>query len=54
MNKEEDEDINDDKQPRMTGLREMVNPSAENLCTMVDDHLAVVPGQGQEIRKHTP
>jgi hypothetical protein len=32
----------------------MVNTSADDVVTMVDDQPIVLPEQGQEIRKHTP
>jgi hypothetical protein len=32
----------------------MVNTSADNADTMVDDEPSVVPEQGQEMREHTP
>ena len=32
----------------------MVNPSADNADTMVDDQPTMLPEQGQEMREHTP
>jgi hypothetical protein len=53
-NKEEDKDNNDGKDPGAIGQREMVNTSAEDVDTMGDNHPILQPGQGQEMRKHTP
>jgi len=53
-NEEEDEDEDDGKEPRTIGQGEMVNSSADNADTMVDDQPMVLPEQGQEIREHTP
>ena len=49
---DEDEDIG--KEPRTIGQGEMVNTSADDADTMVDDQPTVLPGQGQEMRDHTP
>jgi len=38
----------------MIGQGEMVNPSADDIDTMVDNHRIVQPEQGQEMRDHTP
>jgi len=46
--KEEDED--DGKEPQKIGQGEMVNTSAENVATMVDDQPTVPPEYGQEMR----
>ena len=51
---EEDKDEDDGKQPRTIGQGEMVNTSAEDTDTMVDNEPTVLPEQGQEMRKHTP
>jgi hypothetical protein len=51
---EEDEDEDNGKEPRTIGLGEMVNISADNADTMVDDQPTVPPGHGQEMRQHTP
>jgi hypothetical protein len=57
---EEDKDENDGKEPRTIGQGEMVNTSADNADTMVDDEPTVLPEQGQEMeqcqemREHTP
>jgi len=40
---EEDEDEDDGKKPRTIGQGEMVNTSAENVDTMVDDQPIVLP-----------
>jgi len=52
--KEEDEDEYDGKEPRTIGQGEMVNTSADDVDTMVDDQLIVLPEQGQEMGEHTP
>ena len=49
---EEDEDNN--TEPRTIGQGEMVNTSADDADTMVDDEPTVLPVQGQEMRDHTP
>jgi hypothetical protein len=57
---EEDEDEDDGKEPRTIGQGVMVNTSADNADTMVDDEPTVLPEQaqemeqGQEMREHTP
>jgi len=51
---EEDDDEDDGKEPRTIGQREMVNTSADDADTMVDDEPTVLPEQCQEIREHTP
>jgi hypothetical protein len=51
---EEDQDEDDDKEPRRIDQGELVNTSADNVDTMVDDQPIVLPEQGQEMRKHTP
>jgi len=51
---EEDQDEDDDKEPRTLGQGEMVNTSADDVDTMVDDQPIVLPEQGQEMREHTP
>jgi len=50
--KEEDED--NGKEPRTIGQGEMVNTSADDVDTMVDDQPIVLPEQCQEMCKHTP
>jgi hypothetical protein len=58
--KEEDEDEgadqyqDDGKEPRRIGHGEMVNKSAADGDIMVDDEPTVLPGQGHEMREHTP
>jgi hypothetical protein len=49
-----DEDKDNGKEPRMIGQGEMVNSSADDADTMVDDQLTVLPEQGQGMRKNTP
>jgi hypothetical protein len=51
---EEDQDEDDGKEPRMLGQGEMLNTSADDVDTMVDDQPIVLPEHGQEIREHTP
>ena len=51
---EEDKDEDDGKEPRTIGQGEMVNSSADDVDTMVDDQPIVLPEQCQEIRGHTP
>jgi len=50
----EDEDEDNGKEPRTIGQGEMVNTSAANAHTMVDDQPTVLPEQGQEMCEHTP
>jgi len=38
----------------MIGQGEMVNISADDVDTMVDDQPIVLPEQGQEMHEHTP
>jgi hypothetical protein len=49
-----DEDEDNGKEPRTIGQGEMVNTSADDADTMVDDQPTVQPEQGQEMREHTP
>ena len=42
---DEDEDVDDGKEPRTIGHGEMVNTSADNVDTMVDDQPIVRPEQ---------
>jgi hypothetical protein len=51
---EEEEDEDDGKEPQTIGQGEMVNTSADDVDTMVDDELIVLPEQGQEMRQNTP
>jgi len=51
---EEDNDEDDGKEPRTIGQGEMVNTSADDVDTMVDDQPIVLPKQCQEMREHTP
>jgi hypothetical protein len=52
---EEDEDKDEDngKEPRTIGQGEMVNTSADDADTMVDDQPTVLTKQGQEMHEHT-
>jgi len=51
---EEDQDEDDGKEPRTIGQGEMVNRSADDVDTMVDNQPILLPEQGQEMREHTP
>jgi len=51
---EEDKDEDDGKAPRTIGQGEMVNTSADDADTMVDDEPTVLTDQGQEMRESTP
>jgi hypothetical protein len=51
---EEDKDDDDGKEPRTIGQGEMVNTSADDVDTMVDNQPILLPEQGQEMREHTP
>jgi len=51
---EQDEDEDDGKEPRMIGQGEMVNTSADNVYTMVDNQPSMLHEQGQEMSDHTP
>jgi len=54
QDEDNDEDEDDGKEPRTIGQREMVNTSADDVDTMVDNQPTVRPAQGQEMREHTP
>jgi hypothetical protein len=49
---EEEEDEDNGNEPRTIGQGEMVNTSADDADTMVEDQPTVVPEQGQEMREH--
>jgi predicted TIM-barrel fold metal-dependent hydrolase len=51
---EEDKDEDDGKEPRTIGEGEMVNTSADEVGTMVDDQPIVLRQQVQEMREYTP
>jgi hypothetical protein len=51
---EEDKDEDDGKEPPTIGQGQMVNTSADDADTMVDDEPTVRPEQDQEMREHTP
>jgi hypothetical protein len=51
---EEDKDEDDGKEPRTIGQGEMVNTSADDVDTMVDDQPIVLAEQCQAMREHTP
>ena len=50
---DEDEDEDDGKEPRTIGQGEMVNTSADDADTMVDNQPTVRPEHGQEMGEHT-
>jgi hypothetical protein len=50
---EEDKDEDDGKEPQTIGQGVMVNPLADDVDTMVDDHPILLPEQGQKICEHT-
>jgi hypothetical protein len=52
VEEEEDEDDDDGKEPRTNCRGEMVNKTADDVDTMVDDQPIVLPEQGQEMCKH--
>jgi len=54
VDEDEEEDEDNGKEPRTIGQGEMVNTSADNIDTMVDDGPTVLPEQGQEMCEHTP
>ena len=51
---DEEEDEDDGNEPRTIGQGVMVNTSADDVDTMVDDQPIVLPEQGKEIPEHTP
>jgi hypothetical protein len=51
---EEDKDEDDGKEPQTIGQGEMVNTSAEDVDTMVEDQPIVLPEQCQETDERTP
>jgi len=53
---DEEEDVDEDvgKESQTIGQGEMVNTSADDVYTMVDDQPFVLPDQGQEIYEYTP
>jgi len=51
---EEDKDEDDGKEPRTIGQGKMINTSADEADTMVDDEPAVLPEQGQDMSQHIP
>jgi hypothetical protein len=54
VDEDEEEDENNGKEPRMIGQGEMVNSSADDVDTMVDDDPTVLHKQNQEMCLHTP
>jgi len=52
-NEEEDKDMDDGKEHRTITQGEMVNISADDVDTSVDDQRIVLREQGQEMREHT-
>jgi hypothetical protein len=51
---EEDQDEDDGKEPRTLGQGEMVNTSADDVETMVDDQPILLSEQAQKMRADTP
>jgi hypothetical protein len=51
---EEEKDKDDGKEPRTIGQGEMLNTSADDVDTMVDNQPIVLPEHGQEMHEHTP
>jgi hypothetical protein len=51
---EEDEDEDNGKEPWTIGQEEMVNTSADDADTLVDNQPTVLPEQGQQMHEHTP
>jgi hypothetical protein len=49
-----DEDEDNGKELRTIGQGEMVNTSADDADTMVEDQPTMLPVQGQEMHEHTP
>jgi hypothetical protein len=54
VDEDEQEDEDNGKDPRTIGQGEMVNTLADDVNTMVNDEPTVLPGQGHEMREHTP
>jgi len=54
VDEDEEEDEDNGKEPRTIDQGKMVNTSADDADTMVDDEPTVLPEQGQEMREHTP
>jgi hypothetical protein len=54
VDEDEEKDEDNGKEPRTIGQGEMVNTSADDVDTMVDNVPTVLPEQGQEMRDHTP
>jgi len=51
---EEDKDVDDGKEPQTIGQGQMVNTSADDVDTMVDDQPIVLPEHSQAMHGHTP
>jgi hypothetical protein len=54
VDEDEEEDEDNGKEPGIIRQGEMVNTSADDVDTMVDDEPTVLPEQGQEMHDHTP
>jgi len=52
-NDDKDEDEDDGKEPRTIGQGEVVNSSADDVDTIVDDQPTVLPAQRKEMCEHT-
>ena len=54
VDEDEEEDEDNGKEPRTIGQGKMVNTSADDADTMVDNEPTVLPEQGQVMRENTP
>jgi len=54
MDENEEVDEDNGKEPRTIGQGKLVNTSADDADTMVDDEPTVLPDQGHEMQGHTP
>jgi hypothetical protein len=54
VDEDEEKDEDNGKEPRTIGQGELVNTSADDVDTIVDDKPTVLPEQRQEMREHTP
>jgi len=55
IDKDDEDEVEDDgKEPQTISQGEMVNTSADDVDTMVDNQPLVLPEQGQKMSDHTP
>ena len=54
QDEDEDEDEDDGNDPRTICQGEMIDPSAYDVDTIVDDQPTMLPEQGPVMRQHTP